>query len=130
MLLGKSVLKICSKFTREHPCQSVILIKLFKQLENFTEITLRHWSSPVNLLHIFRTFISKNTSGRLLLKLLMHWRGGLFQPPPISLPKICCVYCIVCYYNVKREFQIESAFCSFTECQGTPFSKQTFIPEV
>ena len=28
VLLGKSVLKICSKFTEEHPCRSVILIKL------------------------------------------------------------------------------------------------------
>ena len=26
--LGKGVLKICSKFTGEHPCQSVISIKL------------------------------------------------------------------------------------------------------
>ena len=35
---------------------------------NFIEIILRHWSSPVNLLHIFRTSFPKNTSGwRLLL---------------------------------------------------------------
>ena len=34
---------------------------------NFIEITLRHGCSPVNLLHIFRTLLSKNTSGRLLL---------------------------------------------------------------
>ena len=32
------------------------------------KITLRHGCSPVNLLHIFRTPFSKNTSGRLLLK--------------------------------------------------------------
>ena len=31
------------------------------------EITLRHECSPVNLLHIFRTPITKNASGRLLL---------------------------------------------------------------
>ena len=36
---GKGVLKICSKFTGEHPCSSVISIKL---LSNFNEITLRH----------------------------------------------------------------------------------------
>ena len=37
VFLGKGVLKICSKFTGEHPCQSVISIKL---LINFIEITL------------------------------------------------------------------------------------------
>ena len=36
VFLGKSVLKICSKFTREHPCQSAISIKL---LCNFINIT-------------------------------------------------------------------------------------------
>ena len=34
---------------------------------NFIEITLRHGCSPVNLLHIFRTPFPKNTSGGLLL---------------------------------------------------------------
>ena len=33
---------------------------------NFTEITLRHGCSPVNLLHISRTSFTKNSSGRLL----------------------------------------------------------------
>ena len=28
MFLGKGVLKICSKFTGEHPCRSMISIKL------------------------------------------------------------------------------------------------------
>ena len=31
------------------------------------EVTLRHGCSPVNLLHIFRTPLTKNTSGRMLL---------------------------------------------------------------
>ena len=47
VFLRKGVLKICSKFTGEHPCQSVISIKL---LCNFIEITLRHECFPVNLL--------------------------------------------------------------------------------
>ena len=64
MFLGKGVLKICSKFTGEYPCQSAISIKL---LCNFIEIALRHGCSPVNLLHIFRTPFLKNTSGSLLL---------------------------------------------------------------
>ena len=67
VFLGKSVLKICSKFTGGYPCRGVISIQL---LCNFMEITLRHGCSPVNLLHIFRTTFPKNTSGGLLLKLL------------------------------------------------------------
>ena len=34
---------------------------------NFIEIVLQHLYSPVNLLHIFRTPLSKNTPGGLLL---------------------------------------------------------------
>ena len=46
MLLGNGVLKICSKLIGEHPCRSVISIKLQSSL---FEITLRHGCSPVNL---------------------------------------------------------------------------------
>ena len=66
VFLRKSVLKIYSKFTGEHPCRSAISRKL---LCNFIEIALRHGCSPVNLLHIFRTAFPKNTSKGLLLKL-------------------------------------------------------------
>ena len=52
VLLEKGVLKICRKFTEEHPCRSAISIKL---LCNFIKITLQHGFSPVYLLHIFRT---------------------------------------------------------------------------
>ena len=85
VFLGKVVLKICTKFTGEHSCRSVISIKL---LCSFIEIKLRHGCSPVNLLrilkqfywnhtpawvllHIFRTIFLKNTSGRLLLVFLL-----------------------------------------------------------
>ena len=46
--LWKDFMKICCKFTGEHPCQSVI---------STVEITLWYGCSPVNLLqlHIFRT---------------------------------------------------------------------------
>ena len=60
VFLGKSVLKICSKITGEHPCRSVISIKVHS---NVIEITLRRGGSPVNLLHIFRIPFPKNTSG-------------------------------------------------------------------
>ena len=60
----EGVLKICSKFTGEHPCRSAISKKL---LCKFFEIALRHGCSPVYLLYIFRTPFPKNTSGQLLL---------------------------------------------------------------
>ena len=47
VFLEKGVLKLCSKFTGEHPYRSVI--------SNFIKITLRQGYSPVSLLHIFRT---------------------------------------------------------------------------
>ena len=65
--LVKDVLKIWGKFTGEHSCRSVISINL---QSNFIGITLWHWCSPVNLLHIFRTGFSKNTSGWLLLHII------------------------------------------------------------
>ena len=58
--LGKGILKICSKFTGEHPCRSVISIKL---LCSFIEIAIWHGCSPVNSRQIFRTSFPKNTSG-------------------------------------------------------------------
>ena len=65
-LLGKYVLKICSKFTGEHQWRSVVSIKLQNK---FIEIALRQGCSPVNLLHISRTPFPKNTSEVLLLTL-------------------------------------------------------------
>ena len=64
VFLRNGFLKIYSKFTREHPCGSLISIKL---QSNFIEITLRHGCSLVNLLHIFRTPFTKNTTEWLLL---------------------------------------------------------------
>ena len=59
----RGILKICSKFAGEHPCQSVTSTKL---QSNFIEIALRCGCSPVNLLHIFRAPFPSNISGRLL----------------------------------------------------------------
>ena len=66
VFLQRGVLKIYSKFTGEHSCRSEISVNL---LWNFIEITLRYWSSPVNLLHIFRTSFAGITTGGLLLHL-------------------------------------------------------------
>ena len=65
VFLGKGFLKIYNKFTGEHPCWSVISIKL---QSNFIEIALHHGCSNVNLLHIFRTSFPKITFGRLILE--------------------------------------------------------------
>ena len=49
------------KSTGEYPCRSMISIKL---QSNFS------MGSPVNLLHIFRTPLYKNTWGELLLNII------------------------------------------------------------
>ena len=83
-VLKKKRSEICSKFIGEHPCQSVILIKL---LFNFIEIALWHGCSSVVLLHIFRTSFHKNTSGELLLNQVQFsdhliWQNVLQQISP------------------------------------------------
>ena len=67
VILEKGFLKMCSKFTGEHPCRSVISIKFLFQ---FIDIALWHEHSPVNLLCIFRKPFLKNISGWLLLQFL------------------------------------------------------------
>ena len=67
VFLEKGVLKICSKFTGEDPCQSVISIKLlcFADLRPATLLKKRLWHRyfPVNFAKFFRTPFSQNTSG-------------------------------------------------------------------
>ena len=72
VFLRKGVLKICCKFTGEHPCHSAISTNL---LCSFIEIAIRHRCSPVNLPHIFRTPFPWNTLGWLLLKVPFAWWG-------------------------------------------------------
>ena len=82
-------LKICNKFTKEHPCRSEISKKL---LCKFLEIALRHGCSPVTLLHIFRAPFLKNTSGWLLLK---------------SIMVLCLVhYCIKLYSDILQQNEL------------------------
>ena len=71
VFLGKGVLKICSKFTREHQSRSAISMKL---LCNFIEITLRHGCSPLDLMHIFRTLFYKSSSSGLFLAFVPNAR--------------------------------------------------------
>ena len=67
VFLRKGALKICTKFTGEHPCRSAILIKLHS---NFLKMAPRHGWYPVNLLHIFRALFLNNSYWRLLLFIL------------------------------------------------------------
>ena len=64
VFLRKAVLKICCKFAGEYLCRNAISVKL---QSNFIKIALRHGCSSVNLLHVFRTSFSRNTSGWLFL---------------------------------------------------------------
>ena len=86
VFLGKAVLKICSKFTVEHACRSVISMKL---LFNFVKITLTHVCSPVNLLHIFRTPFYKNTGRGLLLDVsqCLRYASAMFESVPFQFFK-------------------------------------------
>ena len=86
MFLRKSVLKICSKFTGEHTNQGLISIKM---LCNFVEITLQHGCSPVNLLHICKTPVPKNTPGQLLLNIINQKRGIIVLRPNNAFSLFC-----------------------------------------
>ena len=69
------------------------------------EITLWHVCSPVNLLHIFRTPFYKNTSGSLLLKLLLHnTNKQTFNDKAVT------VRCLVQYRQIFSSFLI---FCRY-----------------
>ena len=81
----ESYSEICSKFTAEHSCQSVILIK---SQSNFIEIALRHECSPSNLLHIFRTpFIRTALQGCFLNDAFSFYVFAKKVPPSHTLHK-------------------------------------------
>ena len=62
VFLRKGVLKVCSKFTGEYPCPSVISLKL---QSNFTKITLRHGCSPINCIFSETLFTKTSMEGCL-----------------------------------------------------------------
>ena len=77
-VFAKRVLKICSKFTGEYQCRSVISKKLFCK---FTEIILRHEYFPLNLLLNFRVPSSKITLSGMSFGLakLLRIKTGLHK---------------------------------------------------
>ena len=78
VFLRKEVLKICIKFTGEHPCQSAVSINL---QSNFIEIALWHGCSPVNLLHIFRTLFhwNRNSAWVFSCKFAAYFQNTAFS---------------------------------------------------
>ena len=70
-----------SSYRQKQPSRGVLKKRCFENMQqiyrrtpmpkcmqsNCIEITFRHGCSPVNLLHIFRTLLLRNTSGQLLL---------------------------------------------------------------
>ena len=64
VFLGKGVLKICSKFTGEHPCRNVISIKLES---NFNWNHISPWVFFYKFAAYFRKPFLKNTSEWLFL---------------------------------------------------------------
>ena len=94
VFLGKGVLKIWSKFTGEHPCRSVLSIKL---ICNFIENTLLHGCSSVNLLRISRTRFTRTPLGRLLPNY------GKISKPTIrnKLPRTCFKIYSYLYVQVR-----------------------------
>ena len=99
VFLKKGFLKICSKFRGEHPCWSVISIKL----RNFIKMALRHGCSPVSLLHIIRILLPKNTSGRLLLEYPVIFLDGL-SPAHFLLVLMNLLYQEVLERSINKVF--------------------------
>ena len=64
--LMMSLIVVISQWIYDYESRSVT-----PRLNNFIEITLRHGCSPRNLLYILRTPFLKNTSGRLLLNIII-----------------------------------------------------------
>ena len=96
VFLGKGVLKICSKYTGEHPCWSAISIKL---LCNFIEITL--WLSVLlQICCIFseHLFLRIPLDGRFYWDVIEVTEGQLRQ----TLVWISCIA-----RHLKCEFTIE-----------------------
>ena len=94
MFFRKGILKICSKFTGEHPYESVI--------------------SPVNLLYIFRTPFLKNATGWWLLKeaiFLVRWSFTknkfflyVFQRLRLQVKQLYCIIVFTRTTSVYSDF--------------------------
>ena len=104
--LGKSVLKICSKFTGEHPCRSVISIKL---LCNFIEIAfsmsalLKSWC--IFSEHLF--IITPLEECLCMFDVFLFF----YRPCYSRFVKICWYHCYR-YHYVMLAWQVSSYYRS------------------
>ena len=70
---------------------------------SFTEITLRHGCSPVNLLHIFRTPFPRNTSGWLLQYIVIKTSEPLNS---LNLSLCCPIYGPIPNWGFASRFDV------------------------
>ena len=79
---------------------------------------LRPASSPVSLLHIFRTHFCKNTSGVLLLNVFIIWKPLNYFPVPASQQtslSMMRTLALTLYYLVftKRSYILKHVYTLF-----------------
>ena len=86
VFLGKGALKLYSNFTGEDPCRSMISIKLYS---NFFENSLWYGRSPVNLLHVFRTYFYQNIYGWLFLKVFLSSDASTKPSVKMQINSVC-----------------------------------------
>ena len=105
MFLGKAVLKICSKFTGEHPCWSAISTKLNKVLQSFS-IKFFFLRTPLDgclwtiIEHCFKSFVNP---------FFLIWINFYCcKYSSINLRQVCKCHCsittltrIVCIWSLK-----------------------------
>ena len=66
-----TVIKMFLEILQNSQENNCVIVSFLIMFCNFIEITLRYGCSPENLQHIFRTSFPKNTSGWLLLRILI-----------------------------------------------------------
>ena len=112
----------------------------FNKLCNFIETTFRHGFSPANLLHIFRTSFLKNTSGWLLLWMVIESYEnkavdyGFFFILPINFSsRLKTFNCIAALEDNKFTVLVDLIlvnlkykFASFSK-EGKSFSNSLFL---
>ena len=112
---------MCSKFTGEYLCQSMISLKL---LRNFAEIAIRYRCSPGNLLHIFRTFFYKDTYGGLLLNKAII---KMFQVLCVCVCVCVCVFVCVFIYSSTMN---ASSVCKMSKTYLRSTDQQSCVANV
>ena len=123
------VLLLLIKYSFQHPCWSVVSLKL---LCNFIETAFGFGCSLMKLLYIFRAAFYKNTLGKLLLHLfvigklvlLIYWKRQMSKYPAEKWMSfalyisVLYLYCIFILYICK---------CIFTHCRRLCKTTEIFV---